>query len=133
MSMLLKVCSNVKSEINLVLILLHPLSGSWRGLAKQICSSFHSAAVEDFLALLSVLTVTQLVTENNNRCPAKEAALLVDLDEMSFATKQWDPANSTAKAGEEFVCPQDFKCITKTSICLEEFAYGPKHCCPSLK
>lgn len=118
MSMLLKVCSNVKSEINLVLNLLHPLSRSWKGLAKQICSSFHSAAVEDYLALLSVLTVTQLVTENYNRCPAKEAALSVDLDEMSFATKQWDPANGTAKAEEVFVCPRDRTCITKSSICL---------------
>lgn len=105
MSMFLKVCSNVKSEINLVLNLLHPLSRRWKGLAKQICSSFHSAAVEDFLALLSVLTATQLVTENYNRCPVKEAALSVDLDEMSFATKQWDPANGTAKAEEVFVCP----------------------------
>lgn len=87
MSMLLKVWSNVKSEINLLLASLHTVSISWKGLAKQNCSSFQNAAVEDFLALLCVLTVIQLVTENNDRCPAKKAPLYMDLDELFSATR----------------------------------------------
>jgi len=119
MSMLLKVCSNVKSEINLVLTLLHTVNRSCKGLAKQNCSSFQNAAVEGFLALLSVLTVTQLATENNNHCPAKKALLHKDLDKLFSATKQRDPDNGTAKAWEEFAYPRDCKCITKSSIWLK--------------
>lgn len=62
MSILLKVRSNVKSEINLVLTSLHTISRHWKGLAKQNCDSIQHAAVEDFLALLSA----QMMTENNN-------------------------------------------------------------------
>lgn len=102
MSILLKVRSNVKSEINLVLPLLHTVSRHCKGLAKQNCGSIQYAAVEDFLALLSAQTVLELTTENNNHCPAKKAPLYMDLDELFSATMQWDSDNHPAKAWEEF-------------------------------
>lgn len=73
MSMLLKVCSNVKSEINLVLTLLHTVSRSCKGRAKQNCSSFQNAAVESFLALLSVLTADD---RKQRLLPRKEGTVI---------------------------------------------------------
>lgn len=122
----------MKSEINLVLTLLHTVSRSCKGLAKQNCSRSQNAAVEVFLALWSVLIIMQLMTGVKDCSFEKKALLYMDLDELLPVTKQRNPDDGTEKAWEQCVYPWDCNCITTSTVWVKKFAYGPKHCSPQI-
>lgn len=121
----------MKSEINLVLTLLHTVRRSCKSLAKQNYSRSQNAAVGVFLALWSVLTIMQLVT-GKKVCSSEKKVLFVIrgfgwtlLCYQAAETRWWH-----CKSLGRICLSMRLQLYNHKHYWVNKFTYGPKHCSP---